>query len=566
MTAFYISWLELGPFLRSEEAWLTVAVLRPSLVKHVVGGFSGAVRCLMRALLFGADSLRTAGALLGESLFFCKFHRMIMDEAAGKAVWSVKGASGLKPCIDCKNVVALGSVDDPSLASFDADGYVVDITCPDDSRFDAMGTGDLAKAYDQLAALKAAAGITKGNFDKAEKAFGICFDPACLLADVGLRPFVNPFSYTRDPMHVLLSGGVANTELYLVLKAIASCMPGFKYSTMKEFCSAAWGRPCTRNAAIGEVFSEVRESASKDAEIFKAGASETLSVYPVVRHFLEKFVPLRLMAKERSSFLALCDILDSMQACKAAFDLQQLSSMKMQVRVFLRLHIDAHGVKYIRPKHHYMFHMFRQPEEDLIWLDCFVHERKHQLTKGLADVVKNTREFESSVLMAVLNATVENLRDVFASGLLPPVAASHELTVALGMPCQVSHRMKYNFTTYGSGDVLFCGTGAVVVEASVDVGGTMALLARRLVLIEQSSPTTSLWRTAEQILVEMHSTFRHVHCWHMTSAGDVVVLAAKKNAGISAAANPLPLSLVACIGGSSAPQRLIRFMWPRSSR
>jgi hypothetical protein len=550
MTAFYISWVELGPFLRSEEAWLTVGVLRPSLVKQVVGGFSGAVRCLMRALLLGADSLRTAGAMLGESLFFCKYHRMIMDEAAGKAVWSVKGASGLKPCIDCKNVVALGSVENPGLASFDADGYVVDITCPDDSQFDAMGDGDLATAYDQLAALKASAGITKANFDKAERAYGISFNPACLLADVGLRPLVNPSSYTRDPMHVMLSGGVANTEIFLVLKAIASCMAGFKYSTMKEFCSAAWGWPCTRNTAIGEVFSEVRESSSKEAEMFKAGASETLSVYPLVRHFLEKFVPAHLIAKERLSFLALCDVLDSMQACKAAFDVEQIYSMKMGVRRFLRLHIDAHGVKYIRPKHHYMFHMFRQPMEDLIWLDCFVHERKHQLTKGLADVIKNTRDFESSVLTAVLNATVENLRDVFASGLLPPTAASHELTVALGVPCQVSHRMKYNFSTYGSGDVLLCGTGAFVVEACVDVGGTMVALARRLILMEQTSPTTSRWRVAEQNLVEMHSTLCSVHCWHTTSAGDLVVLTAKIATSTCAADHPLACS------GSSASRRL----------
>lgn len=528
LSAFYISWLELGPFLRYEEAWLTIGILRPSIVKHIAGRFSGAVRCLLRSMFMCADSLHTSGALVGGALFFCRYHRMIMDEAAGKSVWMVKGASGIRSCISCKNVVKLGSADDPSLASFDADGYLVDISCCDDSKFDEMVEGDLARAFDELSALRTAPGITKAMFGKAEKAYGIAFDPHCLLADVPMRTLVTDVSYTRDPMHVMLSGGVANTELFLVLQAVQSCFPLFRYSTMKEFCNAAWTSPGTRKT-LSEAFSDGREAASKKDEMFKGSASEILSVYPLVRRFLETLVPSDAIPKQKSSFFAMCAVLDSMQACKVAFDEGLPVAMRLEIRNFFRLHLEAYGRRHIRPKHHYMFHMLRQPTEDKIWLDCFVHERKHQLTKGLAEVVRNTSDFEKSVLLAVLNATVENLRTVSASMLVPPVAESNELTIALGMRCLVSHSMKWNFTTYSSGDVLMVGNGGLMIEACLEVGGNLLALARRLVFINQLSSTASTWRVAEQVVVEMHGVFRPAQHWHKNSAGDLVVLAAKES-------------------------------------
>ena len=55
------------------------------------------------------------------------------------------------------------------------------------------------------------------------------------------------------------------------------------------------------------------------------------------------------------------------------------------------LFLAAAGIIEVIPKHHYMFHMTRKAEEDGIWLDCFVHERKHQLIKDCSDDIKNTQ-------------------------------------------------------------------------------------------------------------------------------------------------------------------------------
>ena len=92
IVVIYCSWLELDHLLYAEKAWLTLGVIRSSIVKSVRGGISSVVRALLRVLFVGACSLSSAGAVLPSGgLFFCKYHLFISDEAAGKAVWCTKG-------------------------------------------------------------------------------------------------------------------------------------------------------------------------------------------------------------------------------------------------------------------------------------------------------------------------------------------------------------------------------------------------------------------------------------------------------------------------------------------
>ena len=169
--AIYASWLELGDFLRTEEAWLTLGIMRTSIMKTIRGGVSSAVKTVLRALFVGSRSMSSAGILLpAGDLLFCKFHRFLSGEGAGKAVWCCKGASGIKPCIGCKNVVQLAEGEE-SLTKVDGSGYLVDIACWDTARFDPMSDTDVFTAYDGLVAMQAA-GALKGELEREEKARG----------------------------------------------------------------------------------------------------------------------------------------------------------------------------------------------------------------------------------------------------------------------------------------------------------------------------------------------------------------------------------------------------------
>ena len=125
-------------------------------------------------------------------------------------------------------------------------------------------------------------GLGKGVFDDLEKSFGVVFVPDGLLADLELRAVAPPSTYVRDPMHVMLSGGSANVEIYAFLRSVAVAVPGFSWKTVRDFVAAAWHFPGRiSNVKLSDVFSDSRETASKSAEIFKARASEVLSVYPI---------------------------------------------------------------------------------------------------------------------------------------------------------------------------------------------------------------------------------------------------------------------------------------------
>ena len=115
-------------------------------------------------------------------------------------------------------------------------------------------------------------------------------------------------------------------------------------------------------------------------------------------------MPRGVIPAETASLLAVCRVLDLMDAIKKSGVGDRLvRELKQEVACSLRLHVAAYGVEWVKPKHHYMIHMPRQVSEDGVWLDCFVHERKHQVIKSAASHIKNTSSYEKSVLLSVVN-------------------------------------------------------------------------------------------------------------------------------------------------------------------
>ena len=481
--AFYAGWVEMGDILRLEESWMTIGVIRSSQCKDIPGGLSRVVAVLLRALFTGPESLNHAGIAVGQHMLFSSFGRLLCDEAAGKSIWGVRGAASHRPCLQCKNVVALS---EDSLASHDATGYLVDIACIDPARFDPAEDGDIASAFDAISAMRATPGVTKAAMEKAERAYGISFDEHNLVADAELRQIVPLSAYTRDPMHIMLAGGVLNTEMFLVLRALARSKPGFSYATLRTWLSADWMQAKSRaKSNLPEIFSTTREAASNRDHIFKAGAAEMLNVYPLVRHFLEVVVPSDMIPLQRASFLACCRVVDLMQAVKRDGPGTRMPALRIAIADSFRKHVAAYSSEFLRPKNHYQWHMCDQAEADGMWLDCFVHERKHQVVKDCATPTRNTRSYEKSVMASIVNATVHQLQRLRKEGFLSAETEHIELSVALGCPCFVAHRMRYNFVQFDTGDFIFVDEIPGIVEACARCGLEWALVFRRFEVIDR---------------------------------------------------------------------------------
>ena len=447
--AVYISFLEFGSFLQDENSWIPLGCLRSALVrKSVAGGCSSVVRILLRHLFLGEHSLMR-GVRLSCGTFHARFHRMIMDESAGKDTLCLKGSAGLRPCMNCKNVV-LKQAD--SLADHDASGYLVPLTCADDSAFDPQSDTEILEAYDNLVHCKPF--LSAARFGELERASGMNLNPLGLLSDLELRPIAPPSSYCRDPMHVLFaSGGTTQVEIYALLRAVKQHRKGFTWKDLRS--SIAPWRAGRGGAKVPlHILSDARESATKDAEHFVGQAGDCMALLPLLRRWAhEDLIPAGVAPAAVESFLAHCVVADMFMTGKREGASPRLrDELPAAVRASLSLHKKAHGDDLLKPKHHYMWHMATQPAEDGIWLDCFVVERKHIMLKSRCENIDNISNFEDSALVSMLTCYLEEAA-VRRLELSKSFDAPPEVAAALGVAsARVCRRTRLDGVTYNSRD------------------------------------------------------------------------------------------------------------------
>ena len=81
--------------------------------------------------------------MINGNLFFAKLTNVLADDDALTKVYCVKGAGGLLPCLECKNVLAADRRVVPG-------GYFVTVACSDPKRFDMLDDQDHWDRVDKL--------------------------------------------------------------------------------------------------------------------------------------------------------------------------------------------------------------------------------------------------------------------------------------------------------------------------------------------------------------------------------------------------------------------------------
>ena len=113
------------------------------------------------------------------------------------------------PCLRCLNVCALG---DRGLADYDDSGYIVDIACPDSSKFDPQSSEQIFEKADILSHLSVT--LNKTNFTKAQQRLGLSYNAHGVLWDEELRRVAPPIEVAKvDPAHTILCDGLAQKEI-----------------------------------------------------------------------------------------------------------------------------------------------------------------------------------------------------------------------------------------------------------------------------------------------------------------------------------------------------------------
>jgi len=521
-TCFYMSFMELGDYLRFEEAWLPVAILRTTVSHSVQGGLPCAIRLLLRDMLLGPDSIALAGVVVVGNLLFARMYRLLGDEAALKLVVDYKGWNGIRCCLTCKNMCALGGRGG-SVAAHDPDGYLVDISCCDRSKFDPASNEDIWRAHDILEEM-VHTGVGNAQIEKLQTAIGLNYSQYGLLADKELRAHFEPEKVTRDPMHTMIANGTMNVELWTLISACAAYVPNFSVETLRTFVQADFRRPGGFGCNLNQIFCDVRWNKSRESGYLYGFASEILALYPVMRYFVERVVaPLGLIPHEIESFCALCDALDSVRLAKEASGprvAEAATELAANMERHLRLHVRAYGVAYLKPKHHFGMHVHEQALFDNLLLDCFVHERKHKLIKSVQQPIKTKESFEKSVITRVANCVME-MQQHTSHGIGPSKEMQNR---DLNVPCHVSLSMRFEHRTIHVGDVLLTPDRAFHVLACLVINDRLVLGAESLKHIGNMTPSFLRWAIERSVYVEPTSAMRSAVCWFKLDNGDFAVM------------------------------------------
>lgn len=373
---WYASFLEFGHKLSYEEVWVTLATLKNTLVAKHPAGWSGCTRAILHRLFIDQDVAGKGFVALGK-VVRVSFHNLLGDEEALNHMWYIKGASGTVPCaIACSCVNKPLKADEENgiqgLAS--RDDAIVDITCSDFTRMHFRTDNDVWTLADQVAA------ATKEDRALEQQMTGINYHENAVLFDMALRRHVRPRSNTFDPMHILYANGIVNSEVMLFLHD-AKEEHEVTFTEVRTSLQD-WSYPkswvYTPPAAA---FSAHREKTSHDS--LKCSATELLSVYPALRHFvLEALSASKALTAQRESLLALfrvCDLVKEATRLKQntddveplARDLEEASSE------YLHAFRIAYGPLAMKFKHHLVMHLASQLRRDKRLITCWPLERKH---------------------------------------------------------------------------------------------------------------------------------------------------------------------------------------------
>ena len=147
--ALYIEILEWGAFrLCRCQWWLPIACIRSSVASSIEGGISHCVGRLAHDMLLDPCHMATVGTTLmlpGPTLVRVQLGTLLGDESALKSTLSTKGASGVRPCMFCANLVSRQSGLAPG------SDRLIDVSCSNPDKFQPTSDQTVWESWDTLA-------------------------------------------------------------------------------------------------------------------------------------------------------------------------------------------------------------------------------------------------------------------------------------------------------------------------------------------------------------------------------------------------------------------------------
>ena len=200
---------------------------------------------------------------------------MMGDLDAARAGLDLKGSSGIRPCLYCKNIVKKNS----QLATINP--VFKEIGSSDITNFLEQSDSDVFSVYDNLVASQPT--MSKKAFAKKEQCAGFKDNIHGLLADKELRDVIPPSKWLVDQMHIYWSNGICSWEVVSLFQLWQEHGDG----DLAQFLSLEWctygGESCTQSWR-----NYLGHESMFAGNTYKGSASNLMAFLPLFHYFLER--------------------------------------------------------------------------------------------------------------------------------------------------------------------------------------------------------------------------------------------------------------------------------------
>lgn len=388
-------------YIGRNEGWFYFAAFPVKLIGGVKDGYSYLFGRMMEIFLEQEGPLNfTTGfpCISSRGMFLCKgkLEAVLSDEKSITALWSLRGATGTKPCCFCQNVVGHMARD-----KVQNHAWLVHYSCSSSERFAKHTASTFSEMRDKLERISG----NKKECQKLGQAYGLTFKATGILWHPTLRDKVCPVRQTvYDWMHILVaSGGVCQYECNEYVKVLKG--QGVLPAQLDAFAAQVFFPK--KYQQLPKKFFEERVN-WEDNTVLKAFAGETLLVVDTLVLFNEIVLkPLGILQDHRESLELASDILGILSLGAAANQFQRELKRKIarHNELFEQLYSEC-----AKPKFHWLFHVPENIERIGRSLACFNPERKHRCAKTVAAFVHN--EFlQVNMAMRIGNECLQSFSD-----------------------------------------------------------------------------------------------------------------------------------------------------------
>lgn len=378
--------------LQRANGWFCFGVIRSTVVHKIDGGVSWLMSRVLEHFFLREPFSFTSGIVLplfrGDTMVRASYCGLLADEKAQKMTCDVKGSSGVKPCLTCKNVTR----NRPNALN----DYIVDIKCAQYDAFDFHTNESVYGMVERLRHQRPTMGPKA--FEQLEIAFGLNYNERSLFFNDALRPILRPVdNMLRDPMHMIVNNGFANIEIARMCVELKEV--GIEADLVTEYAMQF-----TLPRRLGKVqkvwFSEHRNSSDSNSSF----ASEILTMVPILCCFLVDMVLPRGILIANIRCFELLDRILSLLNLGPDGGMPFLEVLKSMIESHHDLFAQLYA-EYVKPKLHHAQHMYDNATWVRKLLSCFVCERKNRSAKRSAVYVY--RFLEHTVIADLVNRHCE---------------------------------------------------------------------------------------------------------------------------------------------------------------